>query len=313
MNHEFQVFEITQSIGMFATLSYCVLLAKACEEKGIEPYIMVSSPFYVSPARGSDWFSYFFGHKRLQLSAADIAALRRENKIVLVQSRAHINLYARGAITREISNDVLQFSEATRLFDKYFFIKTEVLDHIQQFVESQFNSEGQLGIHFRGTDHYHEYEFVDYVVVTGAASEYFPQFRSIFVATDEQKFVAYARAQMPDKNIITFSQSDPSPHIEDLGDNYGKGFHALADCLLLSRCQALVKTPSALSAWSKVFGTDMDVVLVGKPHPNPWKHLKPWYNLNGLGYFPESLLYRGDADTMAENRVIKIIVDPPEE
>ena len=93
---------------------------------------------------------------------------------------------------------------------------------------------------------------------------------------------------------------------------YKKGLHALVDCLLLSRCDALIKTPSALSTWSRVFGEDMDLVLVGKPYSNPWKHVSPWYNLDGLGYFPESLLYRWDAASMADNRVIKIIADPPE-
>ena len=67
----------------------------------------------------------------------------------------------------------------------------------------------------------------------------------------------------------------PKPHRIDQGDNYRKGFHALADCLLLSRCQALVKTPSALSTWSKVFGPHLNLVLVGKPYSNPWKTLGP--------------------------------------
>ena len=49
MKSEVQVFEIVQTIGMFATLSYCALLAKACEEKGKEPYIVASSRFYLSP------------------------------------------------------------------------------------------------------------------------------------------------------------------------------------------------------------------------------------------------------------------------
>jgi hypothetical protein len=311
MNHEFRVFDIVQPIGMFATLTYCTLLAKACEEKGIEPYIIVSSPFYLSPGRGGDWFSYFFGHKRLQLSDTDLAALRKENKIYLVRDRGDINLLARGSVKREISNDFSTFSEATRLFDKYFFVKMEVMDRINRFYESHFNSNGQLGIHFRGTDHDTEYKFVDYAVVTNAASRYFPQFQSVFIATDEQEFLAFARSQMPDKNIVTFSQTTPGLHTIDQGDNYDKGFHALADCLLLSRCKALVKTPSALSTWSKVFATDMDVVLVGKPYSNPWKHLFPWYNLNGLGYFPESLLYCWNKDAMAENRVRDIIADPP--
>jgi len=311
MTPELLVFDVVQPIGMFATLSYGVLLAKACEEKGIEPYIIASSPYYQSPSVGSDWFSNFFGHKRLQLSDGDIAALRAGNRVLPVQSRAQINHFARGSISREISNDISKLSEAARLFDKYFFIREHVLDDIEQFFKLHFDSEDQLGIHFRGTDHISESEFVDYRRVTDAALEYFSQFRTIFVATDDEKFLSMVRTQLRNKNIITFRPDTPSFHQTIEADNYQKGFHALADCLLLSRCQALIKTSSALSAWSKVFGGDLEVVLVGKPFSNPWKHVEPWYNLSGLGFFPETLLYHWDADTMKENRVIKILAEPP--
>ena len=140
MNYGFQVFNITQPIGMFATLTYCALLAKACEQKGIEPYIIVSSPFYWSPDRGRDWFSYFFGHRRLQLLDTDIAALRKKGEVVVVRSRSHINLFANGSVDREISNELSHFSEARRLFEKYFFIKMQVLDHVDKFVESHFST-----------------------------------------------------------------------------------------------------------------------------------------------------------------------------
>ena len=52
---EFQIFDIAQPLGMFSTLTYCILLARACEEKGIEPYVLASSPFYLSPARSRSW------------------------------------------------------------------------------------------------------------------------------------------------------------------------------------------------------------------------------------------------------------------
>ncbi len=116
---------------------------------------------------------------------------------------------------------------------------------------------------------------------------------------------------MPDKRVVTFMPEPPNPHPIDQGDNYGKGFHALADCLLLSRCEALVKTPSALSTWSKVFGPELNLVLVGKPYSNPWK--SSWSNIDGLGYFPEKLLYRWDAASTTENRVKKSIAAPPPE
>ncbi len=226
-----------------------------------------------------------------------------------IRDRNQINEFARGLATREISNDFSKFSEATRLFGKYFHVKPHMLDSVGEFVERNFDRCGQLGIHYRGTDHYREYEFVDQRLMIDAATEHFPEYQSIFIATDEKRFLDLVRSHMPDKRIVTFMPAPPKPHTIDQGDNYRKGFHALADCLLLSRCQALVKTPSALSTWSKVFGPDLDLVLVGKPYSNPWKR-NSWSNLKGLGYFPESLLYRWDAAAMTENRVIKIIAPP---
>ena len=285
MKSEVQVFEIVQRIGMFATLSYCALLAKACEEKGIEPYIVASSPLYLSPARGNDWFGYFFGHNRVELTEHDIAALRKEGRILAVRGRDQINKFARGLATREISNEFSKFSEAARLFGKYFRVKPHMLDCVGEFIARNFDRAGQLGIHYRGTDHHHEYELVDPRLIVDAATEHFPEYELIFVATDEKRFLDVARSHMPGKRVVTFMPEPPERHKIDQGDNYHKGFHALADCLLLSRCQALVKTPSALSTWGKVFGPDLDLVLVGKPYSNPWKD--PWSNLDGLGYFPE--------------------------
>jgi hypothetical protein len=308
MKSEVQVFEITQPIGMFATLSHCALLAKACEEKGIEPYIVASSPLYLSPARGNDWFSYFFGHKRIELTEHDIAALRKEGRILVIRDRNQINEFARGLATHEISNEFSKFSEAARLFGKYFRVNSHVLASVAEFIERNFDRCGQLGMHYRGTDHFHEYKFIDQQLMVDAATEHFPEYESIFIATDEKRFLDLVRSHMPGKRIVTFMPEPPKPHTIDQGDNYRKGSHALADCLLLSRCHALVKTPSALSTWSKVLGPDLNLVLVGKPYSNPWK--SSWSNLDGLGFFPESLLYRWDAASMTENRVIKIIAPP---
>ena len=180
MKSEVQVFEIVQRIGMFATLSYCALLAKACEEKGIEPYIIVSSPFYLSPTRGNDWFGYFFGHKRIELSERDIAALRKEGRIVVIRDRKQINKFARGMATHEMSNEFSKFSEATRLFGKYFYVKSHMFDCVGEFIERNFDRSGQLGIHYRGTDHYREYEFVDQRLMVDAATEHFPRIRVRF-------------------------------------------------------------------------------------------------------------------------------------
>jgi hypothetical protein len=308
---EIQAFDIVQRIGMFATLNYCLLLAKACEEKGIEPYVNISSPFYRSPARGKNWFAYYFGHNRIDPTERELAALKKRGKIKVIEGRNHINEFARGEASREISNEFSTFAEARRLFAKYFHIKSEVLATVDAFVARNFNPSGQLGMHYRGTDHYREREFVDEHLMIEAVTEHFAAYESIFVATDEPRFVDYVRSALPDKLFISFSPEPVQQHTRDSGDNYRKGLHALVDCLLLSRCRGLIKTPSALSAWSKLFGADLELVLVGKPLANPWKHVAPWYNLDGLGYVPESLLYRWDASSMAENRVVRIMAPPP--
>ena len=321
MGREFQIFDIAQPLGMFSTLTYCVFLARACEEKGIEPYIIASSPFYLSsnpmrlsPDRGSDWFAYYFGHKRLRLTDREIATLRNENKVIVIWERSQINLLARGAKDRELSNDFSKLSDARRLFDKYFFIKRNVQDEIDDFdALNDTDRLGRLGIHYRGTDRRKESEPVEYRTMIETVLRYFPQLRSVFISTDEELFLAFARSQMPDRKIITFSSTAARYHKINQADNYKKGLHALADCILLSRCKAMIKTSSALSAWSKVFAPEMDVVLVGKPYPNPWKRVNPWYNLKGIGYFPETLLYRWNAEAMVENRVLAIIADPPKE
>jgi hypothetical protein len=311
MSQTFQVFDVAQDVGMFATVTYCALLAKACEEQDVEPFITVSSPHYRSPSRGENWFGYFFDHRRLQLSDADLDALRKDGRVVTIRDRGGVNLFARGAVDREITNDMARFAEATRLFNTYFSVRSEVLEQVDAFADAFMTPSPVLGVHFRGTDHHREYRVVDYTTVTTAVEQCFPRHETVFVTTDEQDFVDFARAHLPGRRIITPRAFVQPQHRIDLGDNYEKGLQALTDCLLLSRCDALVKTPSALSAWAKAYNPSMDLVLVGKPYQNPWKQLVPWVNLTGLGYFPESLLYRWDAETMAENRVLAILADPP--
>jgi hypothetical protein len=55
------------------------------------------------------------------------------------------------------------------------------------------------------------------------------------------------------------------------------GREALVTCLLLARCGLLIKTPSYLSAWAKIFNPSLPVWLISSPL--------------GKGYFPDRVLW----------------------
>jgi hypothetical protein len=57
----------------------------------------------------------------------------------------------------------------------------------------------------------------------------------------------------------------------------GPARDAIVNCLILSRCEALLKTASILSAWSKLFNPRLPVVMLNRP---PDEHL----------WFPERVL-----------------------
>ena len=52
----------------------------------------------------------------------------------------------------------------------------------------------------------------------------------------------------------------------EMGDNYIKGKEALINCLLLSRCNVLIRTASFLSAWSSFFNPKFPVIMLNTPY-----------------------------------------------
>lgn len=54
-------------------------------------------------------------------------------------------------------------------------------------------------------------------------------------------------------------------HLNLAGDRNRKGFEALVNCLLLSRCDALIRSASFLSGWSNVFNPALPVIMLNRP------------------------------------------------
>jgi hypothetical protein len=96
------------------------------------------------------------------------------------------------------------------------------------------------------------------------------------VASDEASFIGFIEDEFSSMPVVSCddrrSDSGVALHHMDLGrGNYDKGRQALVNCLLLSRCDALIRTASSLSGWASIFNLKMPVYMLNQPYPrNLW-------------------------------------------
>ena len=118
-----------------------------------------------------------------------------------------------------------------------------------------------LGIHFRGTDKNlsdldtNPVTQDEFVVLMKDFLKNHPDITSIFIATDEYRFVTKVKSAFGGYDIINLGEV--SFHLANAEDSE-KGDRAVLDCLLLSRCKYLLKASSALSGFAKVLNPDLE-------------------------------------------------------
>ncbi len=125
-----------------------------------------------------------------------------------------------------------------------------------------------IGVHYRGTDKSEDSPAVAYHAVSAAIrslqqSESIAR-SAIFVATDDQGFLEHARHAFPGQVAALDIQrsEDGRPLHKARGGGFARGTEAVMDCLLLSRCHRLIRTPSNLGLCSTFFNPRLPVTLV---------------------------------------------------
>lgn len=127
-----------------------------------------------------------------------------------------------------------------------------------------------LGVHYRGTDKLtatwdtNPVGAEDFAAIVRDWLGRRPDLRQVFVATDDAHFADYL-ATVIDRPIVSlgtvaFHKAEemagrPTPDKDALG----KADRALLDCVLLSRCAAVLKTSSALSGFAKILRPDLEI------------------------------------------------------
>jgi hypothetical protein len=166
-------------------------------------------------------------------------------------------------------------------------IKETINDKVASFISGNFAGRVVVGVHYRGTDKVEgggrESERVPYEYITEHLKEVYGKTTYFFVATDEQPFLEEMRLNFGARvRFYDAVRSGRRTSLHDRCSTYPKlkiGEDALIDCLLLSKCKALVRTESNLSHACSYFNPGLRVTNISRKfifdRGGDWYELEP--------------------------------------
>lgn len=252
--------EINLNTGMFAVFG-TILGALTLYDQGkiAGVHVNITDGIYSDQDRGPNWWEYFF-------EPIDLG-----NKHAPKHACVGIDSYTISPIGLSLNPEA-----AFYLIQKYVKIKPDIEKEVQTFVRQNFLNNFVIGVHHRGTDKVVESPLVSYeatvqflnIMISTLSNEQKAKLR-IYVATDDQHFLNYLASLYPSiviyGNFVRSSDGTPlhygaTPYY---ATNYQKGKEALLDCLLLSRCQILIRPASScLSRVSHFFNPYIPVIVL---------------------------------------------------
>ncbi|MBN3755523.1 hypothetical protein G3N95_21450 [Paraburkholderia sp. Tr-20389] len=274
LNRGYFAIEIRAHSGFFSVMQMVLFILMYCDEKRLTPLISARGGIYGDPEGQVDWFGEYFDTVGVPASPASNMRLRT--------SVVH-DLGGLGFRRRYESK--LELRHASALFRAHYQPTAPIRAEVDAIRRRTGIGAATLGVHFRGTDKKLEAHTIGWdefcrLVERTLAEE--PQLTNIFVSSDEQAFldffvkwgfrvpvsVAPARLLATGGTPVHFS-GHPGLAI---------GREALVASLLLANCGYLLKTPSYLSAWSKIFNPSLPVRLAVPPR-------------EGAFWFPDSQIW----------------------
>jgi hypothetical protein len=251
------------NIGFFALFNV-VLGALDYYDKGGCAGIKIEMDWgeYVDPNQGPNWWEYFFEPIHLGERFAPSSFLSWPSE---VQDLA----YKSYNTSRNRSYEIIK---------KYVHLKPEIEDEIESIFKEKFSDSFMIGIHHRGTDKYGETPIVPYLNTLKALNYAIINLTrnqranlKIFVATDDQNFLAHLLKTCPYQIVFNDFVRSPDHRPVHYGNNwhssnFQKGKEVLIDCLLLSKCNILIRPEaSSVSLTATKFNPQMkDIVLPSK-------------------------------------------------
>jgi hypothetical protein len=158
------------------------------------------------------------------------------------------------------------FTVANYIFQKYFTIRSDILKYIPVL-----DFETTLGIHFRGTDKHASGEANiitqdEYLTIIDDYLQNNNSIKTIYCCSDEDTFINICKQRFYDKNIVQYCQkrSNSSDALHKTicmqEETEEHCIAAIVDMIALSRCKTILKTNSALSAYSKIINPQVQLL-----------------------------------------------------
>jgi len=237
------------SEGFFANF-YIVLGALDSLEKKEYQAICIdfdSSHLYYEPSEGNNWWDYYF--EMLTPS------INKEN-LVYLETEGDLAGKAKWGLSKKRAN---------YLINKYIKLRANIQQELDEFCSQYFHNY-MIGIHYRGTDKLlSEAKLITYKELFTHMDKLIKQFPhcKFFIATDEEKFLNAAKKKYHTRIIYRNQKRSTNSipvHRDKSINNYIKGKEALLDCLLLAKCNILIRTASNLSDVSCCLNPDIRTI-----------------------------------------------------
>lgn len=244
---------------MFAVFG-AVLGALDFYEKGTFKGIKIAfkGGVYSDPQLGPNWWTYFFepicigdeNFRSYTFSLQDHRAL------------AHIGFH-------------MPRQRAYELIQRYIKPLPHIQEKVDAYYDDHFLGHFVIGIHHRGTDKVIEMPRVAFektlsalTGVINSLNEAQNNSLKIYIATDDSNFIDYMLKLYPNQVIYNdFVRSDDDRPLHYGSDEkyrsiYQKGEEPLIDCLLLSRCNHMIRPWSSLSTIADHFNPSMPITTL---------------------------------------------------
>lgn len=280
--------------GFFAYFIFALNQLRYCERHNFFPVVYFgekSGPgdnAYFDQQHGANMWDYYF-EPVAGLSYADVQGMVNDPQSGLCQSDlmeltsedlwylhlfdpASIYGYTYGRYRHKQEYDAdwyeAQRFKARDCVEKYVRIKEPIRRIVEEFYDANMVGRTVLGVHMRGTDKGVAVASsnVQRIVGPDAYIEEIDRYLSdhprcrIFLATDQTQFLEMMTQRYGDRLLYRDAKRSSTAlnpfQVRD-GEGYRKGEEALVDCLLLSKCDFLLKCTSHLSETAMYFNPDL--------------------------------------------------------